>query len=211
MVSLVEDTRAVVSLAEQFKAGFKEATEDCFRQVVLDTETTGLSPKNGHRLVEIGCVELLDGRKTGRQFHTYLNPERKVSKEAERVHGLNEHKLQHQPVFAEIVVDFLEFILDSELVIHNAPFDLRFIDAELEKLRIVSITYCCDVVDTLELARKLEKNVAHNLDSMCELFGIDNSLRTLHSAAVDASLLAEVYIALGKKHKLKKFFVRTDS
>lgn len=167
------------------------------RQIVLDTETTGLDWKNGDRVVEIGCVELLDRRLTGRHFHVYINPERAVAAEAVAVHGLNDDFLADKPVFAAIAPDFEAFVRDAELVIHNASFDVGFLDHELGLLGRPPIRESCSgVVDTLRLAREQNPGKRASLDALCERYEIDNAHRTLHGALLDAELLAEVYLAM---------------
>jgi DNA polymerase-3 subunit epsilon len=168
------------------------------RQIVLDTETTGLEPELGHRIIEIGCVELLNRRPTGRTFHKYLNPEREIDEGALAVHGISRAELDGQPRFAEIVEELLLFISGAELVIHNAAFDIAFLDAELAKLggppRTVSAL--CHVLDTLALARSMHPGQRNNLDALCKRYSIDNSRRELHGALLDARILADVYLAM---------------
>ncbi len=165
------------------------------REVVLDTETTGLDPEQGHRIVEIGAVELIHHLPTGRTFHTYVNPERDVPADAERVHGLTAAFLARHPTFAEIVDDFLAFIADDPLVIHNAAFDLAFLNAELARCGRDPIP-ASRAVDTVALAREKFPGQPANLDALCRRFGIDASARTLHGALLDSQLLAEVYLHL---------------
>ncbi len=165
------------------------------REIVLDTETTGLDPFSGHRVAEIGCVELIDGLRTGAFFHTYLNPERDMPPEAFRVHGLSTQFLSNQPVFAEKVDDFLEFIADSTLVIHNATFDMKFVNFELDRLGFPVITMD-RTIDTVLIARKKFPGSPASLDALCKRFDIDLSGRTKHGALLDAELLAEVYLDL---------------
>lgn len=165
------------------------------REVVLDTETTGLEPDQGHRIVEIGAVELLHHVPTGNTFHVYINPERDMPVEAERVHGLSAAFLADKPTFAEIVDDFLAFIGEDPLVIHNAWFDLRFINAELARLGRPPIP-SSRAVDTLQLAQQKYPGQPNSLDALCRRFGVDASARTLHGALLDAKLLAEVYLHL---------------
>lgn len=165
------------------------------REVVLDTETTGLDPGSGHRIVEIGCIELANHVPTGKTFHEHLNPERDIPEQAVVIHGLTEEFLKDQPLFADIMDGFLEFIGSSTLIIHNAEFDLRFINAELERLERPPLkTY--QVIDTVQLARQKFPGAPANLDALCRRFQIDNSDRTLHGALKDADLLAEVYLQL---------------
>jgi DNA polymerase III subunit epsilon len=168
------------------------------RQVVLDTETTGLETAQDHRIIEIGCVELFNRRLTGRHYHQYINPEREVDAGAFEVHGISNEMLADKPVFAKIAEDFLAFIGDAELVIHNAPFDIGFIDHELRKLDPAhqSITRRCNVVDSLLLARSKHPGQKNNLDALCKRYGVDNSQRELHGALLDAEILADVYLLM---------------
>jgi DNA polymerase-3 subunit epsilon len=165
------------------------------REIILDTETTGLDPAKGDRIVEIGAVELLNHLPTGRTFHVYINPERDMPKEAEAVHGLSSTFLKDKPVFASIAQDFLEFLAEDVLIIHNASFDMAFINAELGFLRMPSISPE-RVVDTLHIARQKHPGAANSLDALCRRYGIDNSRRTKHGALLDSELLAEVYLEL---------------
>ena len=165
------------------------------REIVLDTETTGLDPATGHRIVEIGCVELIGGVRSGKEFHCYLNPERDMPEEAERVHGLSSKFLKDKPVFAEKVDDFMEFVADSQLVIHNAGFDMRFINAELARLGFAPIPMD-RATDTVLMARKKFPGAPASLDALCKRFSIDLSSREKHGALLDAQLLAEVYLEL---------------
>jgi DNA polymerase-3 subunit epsilon len=169
------------------------------RQIILDTETTGLEPEQGHRIIEIGCVELLNRRKTGRSFHRYLRPDREVDRGAIQVHGLTNEFLAQQPRFADVVEELLEFISGAELIIHNAAFDLAFMDAELKRLpgplrQIRNI--CASVIDTLPMARQMHPGQRNSLDALCKRYGIDNSHRELHGALLDAQILIEVYLAM---------------
>ena len=165
------------------------------REIILDTETTGLSPLEGHRIVEIGAIELINHLPTGNTFHVYINPERDMPKEAEAVHGLSSAFLRDKPVFSAIVQDFLDFIGDAALIIHNASFDMAFINAELGFLRLPSIPPE-RVVDTLHIARQKHPGAANSLDALCRRYGVDNSRRTKHGALLDSELLAEVYLEL---------------
>jgi DNA polymerase-3 subunit epsilon len=165
------------------------------REIILDTETTGLDPSQGHRVVEIGALELVNHVPTGRTFHAYINPERSVPPEAEAVHGLNTSFLRDKPVFSKVADDFLKFIGDSRLVIHNASFDLSFINAELGSLGKNRITPE-RAVDTLYLARQKYPLASNSLDALCKRYGIDNSRRSKHGALLDSELLADVYIEL---------------
>jgi len=165
------------------------------REIVLDTETTGLDPKSGDRLIEVGCVELLNRIPTGREFHRFVNPECDVPAEAEAVHGLSTAFLMDKPLFADVAEDFLEFIAGDGLVIHNAVFDIGFLNAELGRLSHPQITMD-RVTCTLQLARRRHPAGPNSLDALCKRYGIDNSQRTKHGALVDSALLAEVYIEL---------------
>lgn len=165
------------------------------RKIVLDTETTGLDPGLGHRIVEIGALEMVGASITGRQFHFYLNPDRDMPEEAYRVHGISAEFLLDKPRFAEIAQDFLEFIADSNLIIHNAKFDLKFLNHELSRLSLPSIEHS-RAEDTLILARQMFPGARVNLDALCRRFKIDNSDRQFHGALKDAKLLADVYIEL---------------
>lgn len=171
------------------------------REIVLDTETTGLDPKSGHRIVEIGCVELINHVPTGEVYHQYINPERDMPAEAERVHGLSETFLKDHPVFADISDKFVEFIGDATLVIHNAAFDMGFINAELDRVGVEAISMY-RAIDTVSMARKKFPGAQASLDALCRRFGIDLSGRELHGALLDAQLLADVYLELlgGRQH-----------
>ena len=165
------------------------------REIVLDTETTGLDPRTGDKIVEIGAVELWNHLPTGKTFHKYLNPERNVPEEAQAVHGLTEDFLRDKPLFSQIVDDFLRFIKDSKLVIHNASFDMKFINSELELAKKSKLPG--DItIDTLSIARKKFPGSPASLDALCRRFNIDNSARTLHGALLDSEILAEVYLEL---------------
>jgi len=168
------------------------------RQVVLDTETTGLEPELNHRVIEIGCVELLNRRPSGRTFHRYLNPEREIDDGALAVHGIARTDLDGQPRFAEIAEELLAFIGGAELVIHNAAFDVAFLDAELARLpgEPRQVAALCQVLDTLALARELHPGQRNGLDALCKRYAIDNSARELHGALLDARILADVYLAM---------------
>ena len=168
------------------------------RQIVLDTETTGLEPASGHRVIEIGCVEILNRRLTGSRFHTYLNPERDIDAGAVEVHGLNREFLADKPRFADIASDFLSYVTGAELVIHNAPFDVGFLNHELNLLggEARKIADYCAILDTLALARKKHPGQRNNLDALCKRYGVDNRHRDLHGALLDAEILAEVYLAM---------------
>jgi DNA polymerase-3 subunit epsilon len=167
------------------------------RQIILDTETTGLEPRLGHRIIEVAGVEMVNRRLTGKHFHRYLNPGRDSDEGALQVHGLTTEFLSDKPKFAEIVDELLEYITGAELIIHNAPFDIGFLDAELALVRKKKLaTYCPAVIDTLRMAKDLHPGKRNGLDSLCERYQIDNSARTLHGALLDAELLAEVYLAM---------------
>jgi DNA polymerase-3 subunit epsilon len=165
------------------------------REIILDTETTGLDPASGHRIVEIGCVELFNAIPTGETFHAYLDPERDIPEEAFRVHGLSAKFLAGKPVFAKIAEDFLSFLGDAKIIAHNAEFDMRFINAELGFLEIAPVA-SDRVIDTLALARRKFPGSANSLDALCVRYGIDISRRTKHGALLDAEILAEVYAEL---------------
>jgi len=164
-------------------------------EIILDTETTGLSPASNHRIVEIGCIELKDQISTNKTFHAYINPQREVSAEAFKVHGYSDKFLSNKQFFSEIAEDFLNFIKNKKLVIHNAPFDLSFIDYELKLINKKPIDKK-NVIDTLELARSKYPGSQNSLDALCKRFNIDNSRREKHSAVIDCQLLKEVYINL---------------
>ncbi|USD23036.1 DNA polymerase III subunit epsilon [Microbulbifer variabilis] len=169
------------------------------RQVVLDTETTGLDPKNGHRIIEIGCVELENRKLTGRHYHQYINPQRQVDDGAIEVHGITNEFLADKPVFAQIADEFMAFCEGAELVIHNAPFDVGFINAELKLLgspRWQHVNAHCSVLDTLALAREKHPGQKNNLDALCKRYFVDNSQRDLHGALLDAEILADVYLMM---------------
>ncbi len=165
------------------------------REVVLDTETTGLNPSTGDRIVEIGCVELVNHVATGKSFHQYINPQRSMPNEALRVHGLSDEFLADQPVMADVMADFIEFIGDAPLIIHNADFDMGFINAELKLLGQTQLQMS-RAVDTVRLAREKFPGAPASLDALCKRFGIDNSSRSLHGALLDSQLLADVYLEL---------------
>jgi DNA polymerase-3 subunit epsilon len=167
------------------------------RQIVLDTETTGLEVEQQHRIIEIGCVELFNRRITGRSFHRYLNPERDIDWGAEQVHGLSQEQLAKEPTFLQVQAEFLEFIRDAELIIHNAPFDVAFLNAELERIAsALRVTDLCRVLDTLALARQMHPGQRNSLDALCKRYSVDNSQREYHGALLDARILAEVYLAM---------------
>ena len=168
------------------------------RQVVLDTETTGLSTAHGHRIIEIGCLELVDRRLTGREFHRFLNPERDIDEGAEAVHGISRADLENEPRFAEIVDDLLAFLKGAELVIHNASFDVGFLEHELELMKHSQpkIEQHATVLDTLTLAREIHPGQRNSLDALCKRYEVDASKRDVHGALIDSELLARVYLAM---------------
>jgi DNA polymerase-3 subunit epsilon len=167
------------------------------RQIILDTETTGLDPKQGHRIIEVAGVEFVNRRPTGRHIHFYLNPEREIDSGATDVHGLTWDMLRDKARFADVVDEFLEFARGAQWIIHNAPFDIAFIDEELKRVSLPSVAaVAADVIDTLALAREHFPGKKNSLDALCERFGVANAHRTLHGAMLDAQLLAEVYLAM---------------
>lgn len=168
------------------------------RQIILDTETTGLEPKEGHRIIEIGCVEMVNRRITQRHFHHYLQPDRKIDDGALAVHGITNEFLKDKPRFRDLVDEFINFVKDAEVIIHNADFDCNFINHELQLLRQSwqPLSSYCKITDTLALARKLHPGQKNSLDALCKRYSIDNSRRDLHGALLDAQLLAEVYLVM---------------
>jgi DNA polymerase-3 subunit epsilon len=172
------------------------------RLIILDTETTGLEPKQGHRLIEIGALEMVNRRLTGKSFHEYVNPERDIPMEAQAVHGISEEFLQDKPLFSAIADEFVEFIRGAELIIHNAPFDLGFLDNELALVgkatgqRYPKIADICKITDSLKLARQKHPGQKNNLDALCRRYGINNSHRELHGALLDSEILADVYLLM---------------
>jgi DNA polymerase-3 subunit epsilon len=171
------------------------------REIVLDTETTGLDPAQGHRVIEIGCIELVNRRPTDRRFHTYLQPDRAIDAEAVRVHGITNDFLADKPRFPDIADPFLDFVRDAELIIHNAPFDLGFLNHELRlcgRGQMV-LEQLCAVEDTLQLARQRHPGQRNSLDALCKRYSIDNSQRALHGALLDAEILADVYLAMTRQ------------
>jgi DNA polymerase-3 subunit epsilon len=168
------------------------------RQIVLDTETTGLETSQDHRIIEIGCVELVNRKLTGKHYHQYINPQRNVDEGALQVHGISDDFLADKPLFDAVVDDFLAFVGDAELVIHNAPFDVGFINHELAKLPDYpnSIEAQCNIIDTLALARQKHPGQKNNLDALCKRYMVDNSQRDLHGALLDAEILADVYLVM---------------
>ncbi len=167
------------------------------RQIVLDTETTGIDPNEGHRIIEIGCVELIERQLTGRHYHVYINPDRDVEAEAIAVHGITNEYLADKPRFHEIAQEFLEFIDGAELVIHNAAFDVGFIDAEFARIKpLRKVADHCTVFDTLAFARRKHPGQKNSLDALCKRYGVDNRNRELHGALLDAEILADVFLLL---------------
>lgn len=168
------------------------------RQIVLDTETTGLEASQGHRIIEIGCVELINRKLTGNHYHQYINPQREIDQGAIEVHGITNEQLQDKPLFAQIAQDFIEFVAGAELIIHNAPFDLGFLNAELQRLpqEQAQMEALCGVIDTLVMARAKHPGQRNNLDALCQRYDVDNSQRDLHGALLDAEILADVYLAM---------------
>ncbi len=168
------------------------------RQIVLDTETTGLATSQGHRIIEIGCIEIMNRRFTGREYHSFLNPERDIDEGAEAVHGISRAELESQPRFSDIADEFLEFIKDGELIIHNADFDVGFLEYELMLMKHLQakISEHATVLDTLSLARRLHPGQRNSLDALCKRYDVDASRRDVHGALIDAELLAKVYLAM---------------
>ncbi len=184
------------------------------RQIVLDTETTGLEVELGHRVIELGAVELMNRRPTGNHFHHYVNPERASDEAALQVHGISNEFLLDKPKFREIAAQFLDYISGAELIIHNAAFDIAFLDAELTRAGLPPICQACsNVIDTWQLARELHPGKRTGLDALCDRYAIDNSARTLHGALLDAQLLAEVYLAMtrGQESLLIDLAVETEA
>lgn len=168
------------------------------RQIVLDTETTGLEPSQGHRIIEIGCVEMINRKLTGRHYHQYIQPNRLVDEGAMAVHGITDEFLRDKPRFEQIAGEFLEFVQGAQLIIHNAPFDIGFLNHEFAMLRPVlpPVTEYCGVIDTLVMARQKHPGQKNNLDALCKRYGVDNSQRDLHGALLDAEILADVYLLM---------------
>lgn len=166
------------------------------RQVILDTETTGLDPNQGHRIIEIACVEMVNRRLTRNTFYKKIHPEREIDEGATQVHGITLEDLADAPKFAEIADEFLQYVKGAELIIHNAPFDVGFLNAELKRLKKDAINEICTITDTLAMARELHPGRKNTLDALCERYEVDNSARTLHGALMDAELLADVYVAM---------------
>ena len=168
------------------------------RQIVLDTETTGLDPAQGHRVIEIGCIEIENRRLTGRHFHCYLNPDREIDEGAVQVHGITSSFLADKPRFRKVAADFLQFVSEAELIIHNAPFDIGFLNCELKLAggQYGRLEDYCSVVDTLTMARKKHPGQRNSLDALCKRYEVDNSQRDLHGALLDAEILADVYLLM---------------
>ena len=168
------------------------------RQIVLDTETTGLEVGQGHRIIEIGCVELVNRKLTGNHYHCYINPEREVEQGAIEVHGITDQFLSDKPVFSLVAQDFIDFVGSAELVIHNAPFDIGFLNSELLRLErgYSPLDHICGVIDTLIMARRKHPGQRNSLDALCQRYGVDNSQRDLHGALLDAEILADVYLTM---------------
>jgi DNA polymerase-3 subunit epsilon len=167
------------------------------RQIILDTETTGLDPNQGHRVIEVAAVEMVNRRLTGNHFHRYLNPDREIDAGAMQVHGISPEFLQDKPRFADIALEFAEFIRGAELIIHNAPFDVGFLDTELRLANLDPLAHwCAEITDTLSMAKALYPGQRNNLDALCKRCGVDNAARTLHGALLDCELLAAVYLSL---------------
>jgi len=168
------------------------------RQIVLDTETTGLDPKQGHRIIEIGCVELINRRLTGNNYHQYIQPDREIDEGALQVHGITQEFLADKPRFADISDELLAYLGDAELIIHNAPFDIGFLNYELRMIHgeQFDLTGRCDVLDTLAMARQMHPGVRNNLDALCKRYSVDNSGRELHGALLDSEILADVYLMM---------------
>lgn len=168
------------------------------RQIILDTETTGLSPEHGHRLIEIGCIEMINRRITSNRFHFYVNPKRAIDEGAVKVHGITEEFLKDKPTFDQIAQDLLHYLKGAELIIHNAPFDIGFLNAEFARIdqSLTPITQFCSVIDTLVMARREFPGQQNTLDALCRRFGVNNKHRDLHGALIDAALLADVYLQM---------------
>ncbi|MEO2280877.1 DNA polymerase III subunit epsilon [Pseudoalteromonas pernae] len=182
------------------------------RQIVLDTETTGINPKEGHRIIEIGCVELVNRRLTGNNFHVYINPQRDIEDEAIDVHGITTEFLKDKPLYHQIADEFLEYIRGAELIIHNAPFDVGFMDHEFAMLNrsMPKTEDVCQVLDTLAMARNMHPGQKNSLDALCRRYDIDNSKRTLHGALLDSEILADVYLAMTGGQKKLNLAQNTD-
>ena len=180
------------------------------RQVVLDTETTGLTAEDGHRIIEIGCLEIVNRRITGNTLHFYLNPEREIDEGARAVHGISLDMLRDKPRFPEVASELLAFLADAEVLIHNAPFDLGFLEAELARAGLPRFAGHCRVLDTLVLARELHPGKRNSLDALCERYGVSNAHRKLHGALLDAELLADVYLAMTRGQESLEIALHVD-
>ena len=182
------------------------------RQIILDTETTGLDPNQGHRIIEVAAVEMINRRLTGNHLHRYVNPDRDIDAGAMQVHGITPEFLQDKPHFADVAQEFVDFIQGAELIIHNAPFDVGFLNMELRLLAMQPLPNWCDgVIDTLAMAKALRPGQRNNLDALCKFFGVDNTARTLHGALVDCELLAAVYLALTRGQESLSIGLETRS
>lgn len=181
------------------------------RQVVLDTETTGIGAEKGHRIIEIGCVELIDRKLTGRHYHQYVNPQRPSDEEAIGVHGITNEFLADKPLFSQVAQSFYDFIDGAELVIHNAPFDVGFMDMEFRQVNMPKTATFCSILDTLVLARDMHPGQRNSLDALCRRYGIDNSHRELHGALLDAEILSDVYLMMTGGQTDLMFMAGNDS
>ncbi len=182
------------------------------RQVFLDTETTGLYPAQGHRIIEIAAIEVINRRVTNNHFHVYLNPDREIDAGAQEVHGITLEFLQDKPRFSDVVTEFLDFVADAELVIHNAPFDMGFLNSELGKIGRENLEKTAgNIIDTLKMAKDMRPGQRNNLDALCRHYGIDNSKRTLHGALLDAELLAEVYMSMTRGQESLMMDIQQDA
>jgi DNA polymerase-3 subunit epsilon len=181
------------------------------RRIVLDTETTGLEPAEGHRIIELACLEMDGRRATGRHFHRFVNPGRDIDLAATQVHGLTAEDLADKPKFCDIVEEFLEFVQGAELLIHNAPFDVAFLNAELALIGRAKVESVCSVSDTLMMARELHPGKKNSLDALCERYAVDHSKRTLHGALLDAQLLADVWLAMTRGQETLDIMIMTAS
>jgi DNA polymerase-3 subunit epsilon len=181
------------------------------RRIILDTETTGLEPAEGHRIIELACLEMNGRRATGRHFHRFVNPERAIDLAATQVHGMTSEDLADKPKFADIVDEFLEFVDGAELLIHNAPFDVAFLNAELELIGRPKLETLCSVSDTLMMARDLNPGKKNSLDALCERYAVDHSRRTLHGALLDAQLLADCWLAMTRGQESLDIMMMADA
>jgi DNA polymerase-3 subunit epsilon len=181
------------------------------RQIVLDTETTGLNPRTGDRILEVGCVEIINRKLTGRHFHRYINPERESDEAALAVHGLTTEFLRDKPKFHEIAEELREFVRDAEIIIHNAPFDLGFLNHEFQRLGLPPfVDHCSGVIDTLVNAKELHPGKRNSLDALCDRYGVSNAHRKLHGALLDSELLADVYLAMTRGQNMLSMDVETE-